>query len=107
MPCDWSDSRYLEAEPARFITVARKDKKSDNWFVGGKTNADARTAIVNLDFLDKGRKYEATIYADAKDAHYEHNPKAYTITKKTVKKGQSLKIHEVQGGGFAISIKAL
>ena len=107
VPCDWSDSRYLEAEPARFITVARKDKKSDNWFVGGKTNADARTAIVNLDFLDKGRKYEATIYADAKDAHYEHNPKAYTITKKTVKKGQCLKIHEAQGGGFAISIKAL
>ena len=107
VPCDWSDSRYLEAEPARFITVARKDKKSDNWFVGGKTNADARTAIVNLDFLDKGRKYEATIYADAKDAQYEKNPKAYPITKKTVKKGQSLKIHEAQGGGFAISIKAL
>ena len=107
VPCDWSDSRYLEAEPARYITVARKDKKSDNWYVGGKTNADAHTAVVNLDFLDKGRKYEATIYADAKNAHYKDNPKAYTIYKKTVKKGQVLKINEAPGGGFAISIKAL
>ena len=87
--------------------MARKDKKSDNWYVGGKTNADAHTAVVNLDFLDKGRKYEATIYADAKNAHYKDNPKAYTIYKKTVKKGQVLKINEAPGGGFAISIKAL
>ena len=107
VPCDWSDSRYLEAEPARYITVARKDKKSDNWYVGGKTNADAHAAVVNLNFLDKGRKYEATIYADAKNAHYKDNPKAYTIYKKTVKKGQVLKINEAPGGGFAISIKAL
>ncbi len=107
VPCDWSDSRYLEAEPARYITVARKDKKSDNWFVGGKTCAEARTAVVKLDFLDPGRKYEATLYADGKDAHYKDNPKAYTITKKTVKKGQTLKINEAPGGGFALSIKAL
>ena len=107
VPCDWSDSRYLEAEPARYITVARKDKKSDNWFVGGKTNETARTAIVKLDFLDKGRKYEATFYEDAKDADYEKNPKAYTITKKIVKQGQTLKIKEARGGGFAISLKAL
>ncbi|MDD6111259.1 MAG: glycoside hydrolase family 97 catalytic domain-containing protein, partial [Prevotellaceae bacterium] len=107
VPCDWSDSRYLEAEPARYITVARKDKKSDNWFIGGKTNETARTAIVKLDFLDKGRKYEATFYTDAKDAHYEKNPKAYTIYKKTVKQGQTLKINEAPGGGFAISLKAL
>ena len=107
VPCDWSDSRYLEAEPARYITVARKDKKSDNWFVGGKTCAEARTAVVKLDFLDPGRKYEATLYTDGKDAHYKDNPKAYTITKKMVKKGQTLKIYEAPGGGFALSIKAL
>lgn len=107
VPCDWSDSKYLEAEPARYITVARKDKKSDNWFIGGKCNETARTAVVKLDFLDKGRKYEATIYADAKDADYEKNPKAYTITKKTVKQGQTLKINEARGGGFAISLKAM
>ena len=87
--------------------MARKDKKSDNWFIGGKTNETARTAIVKLDFLDKGRKYEATFYTDAKDAHYEKNPKAYTIYKKTVKQGQTLKINEAPGGGFAISLKAL
>ena len=107
VPCDWSDSRYLEAEPARYVTVARKDKKSDNWFVGGKCNEDGHLTILNLDFLDKGRKYEATIYADAKDADYEKNPKAYTITKKTVKQGQKLKIKQARGGGFAISIKSL
>ena len=107
VPCDWSDSRYLEAEPARYITVARKDKKSNNWFVGGKTCAEARTAVGKLDFLDPGRKYEATLYADGKDAHYKDKPKAYTIAKKTVKKGQTLKIYEAPGGGFALSLKAL
>lgn len=102
--CDWDDSKYLEAEPARYITVARKAKGTNNWFIGGKTNENARTAVVKLDFLDKGRKYECTIYADAKDADYEKNPKAYTITKKTVKAGDILKIDEARGGGFAVSL---
>lgn len=104
VPVDWSDSKYLEAEPAKYITVARKDKKSDNWFVGGKCDAEARTAVIKLDFLDKGKKYECKIYADGKDAHYEHNPKAYTITKKTVKKGDTIKVKEAPGGGFAMSL---
>ncbi|MCH5311467.1 MAG: glycoside hydrolase family 97 protein [Prevotella sp.] len=102
--CDWDDSKYLEAEPARYITVARKAKGTNNWFIGGKTNENARTAVVKLDFLDKGRKYECTIYADAKDADYEKNPKAYTITKKTVKADDILKIDEARGGGFAVSL---
>ncbi len=104
---DWDDSRYLEAEPARYVTVARKAKGTNNWFVGGKTGIAPHLSILKLDFLDKGRKYEATIYADAKDADYEKNPKAYTITKRTVKKGDVLKLQEVRGGGFAISLKAL
>ncbi|MBR5749647.1 MAG: glycoside hydrolase family 97 protein [Prevotella sp.] len=104
--CDWDDSRYLEAEPADYITVARKAKGTDNWFVGGKCDENGHTAIVKLDFLDKGRKYDCTIYADAKDAHYETNPQAYTITKKEVKAGQTLKIQEAPGGGFAISLIA-
>lgn len=107
VPCDWSDSKYLEAEPARYITVARKDKKSDNWFIGGKCNEDGHKSVIKLDFLDKGCKYEATIYADAKDADYEKNPKAYTITKKTVKAGDVLKLNMARGGGFAISLKAM
>ena len=103
---DWDDSKYLEAEPAKYITVARKAKGTDNWFVGGKCGEEGHTAVVKLDFLDKGRKYECSIYQDAKDADYEKNPKAYTITHKTVKKGDVLKIKEARGGGFAMSLFA-
>ena len=104
--CDWDDSKYLEAEPARYITVARKAKGTNNWFVGGKCNADGHKSTVKLDFLDKGRKYECTIYADAKNASYDKNPKAYVITKRTVKRGDVLNLTEAPGGGFAISIIA-
>ncbi len=103
---DWDDSKYLEAEPGDYITVARKAKGTDNWFVGGKCDENGHKATVKLDFLDKGRKYECTIYADAEDADYEKNPKAYAITKRTVKKGDVLKINEARGGGFAASIIA-
>ena len=103
--CDWDDSKYLEAEPAKYITVARKAKGTDNWFVGGKTDA-ARTSVVKLDFLDKGKKYACAIYQDGKNADYEKNPKSYRIIHKTVKKGDVLKIKEARGGGFAISLLA-
>ena len=101
---DWDESIYLEAEPADYITVARKAKGTDNWFIGGKCDENGHQSTIKLDFLDKGRKYECTIYADAKDAHYETNPQAYTITKKTVKKGDVLKLKEAPGGGFAVSL---
>ena len=104
--CDWDDSKYLEAEPADYITVARKAKGTNNWFVGGKCDENGHKAVVKLDFLDKGRTYTATIYADAKDADYKNNPAAYTITKRKVKKGDTLKLTEASGGGFAISIMA-
>ncbi len=104
--CDWDDSRYLEAEPGDYVTVARKAKGTDNWFVGGKCDEQGHETALKLDFLDKGRKYEATIYADAKGAHYKDNPKAYVITRKTVKAGQTLKLREAPGGGFAISLIA-
>ncbi len=103
---DWDDSKYLEAEPARYITVARKAKGTDNWFVGGKCDANGHKSVITLDFLDKGKKYDCTIYADAKDADYETNPKAYTITKKEVKQGDVLKLTEARGGGFAVSLIA-
>lgn len=103
---DWDDSKYIEAEPARYITVARKAKGTDNWFIGGKCNQDGHKSTVKLDFLDKGRKYTCTIYADAADADYEKNPKAYKITQKTVKKGDALKLTEARGGGFAVSLIA-
>ena len=103
---DWDDSKYLEAEPGDYITVARKAKGTDNWFVGGKCDENGHKAVVKLDFLDKGRKYNCTIYADAKNAHYEKNPKAYEITHKIVKKGDVLKLQEAPGGGFAVSLIA-
>ena len=102
--CDWDDSKYLEAEPGDYITVARKAKGTDNWFIGGKCDENGHQAVVKLDFLDKGKKYDCTIYADAKDAHYEKNPQAYVITKRTVKKGDVLKLKEAPGGGFVVSI---
>lgn len=104
--CDWDDSRYLEAEPGDYITVARKAKGTDNWFVGGKCDENGHKSVVKLDFLDKGKKYDCTIYADAKDASFDKNPKSYTITKKTVKRGDVLKLAEASGGGFAVSLMA-
>ena len=102
--CDWDDSRYLEAEPADYITVARKAKGTDNWFIGGKCDENGHQSVIHLDFLEKGRKYEATLYADAADAHYETNPKAYTISKKTVTAADTLRLTSAPGGGFAVSI---
>lgn len=104
--CDWDDSRYLEAEPGDYITVARKAKGTDNWFIGGKCDENGHKSVVKLDFLDKGKKYDCTIYADAKDASFDKNPKSYTITKKTVNRGDVLKLAEAPGGGFAVSLMA-
>ncbi len=101
---DWDDSRYLEAEPARYITVARKAKGTDRWFIGGKCNEDGHQSDLRLDFLDKGKKYVCTVYADTKDADYEKNPKAYTITRRTVKQGDRLRLKMAPGGGFAVSL---
>lgn len=104
---DWSDSKYLEAEPGDYITVARKAKGTDNWFIGGKCDENGHKSNIKLDFLEKGKKYACTVYADAKNADYEKNPKAYVITKRIVKKGDVLKIDEARGGGFAVSVMKL
>ena len=103
---DWDKSLYLEAEPGEYVTVARKAKGTDNWFIGCKANEKGHKSIVKLDFLDKGRTYMATIYADAQDASYDKNPKAYVITKKKVKAGDKLAMNCVSGGGCAVSIFA-
>lgn len=102
---DWQDSRYLEAEPGRYITVARQAKDTGLWFVGGVTGDDARTTQVTFDFLKKNHKYIATIYEDAPDADYETNPEAYNIRTVTVTNKSKLNIHMARSGGFAISIK--
>ena len=104
--CDWDQSIYLEAEPADYITVARKAKGTQNWFIGGKCDENGHKTTIKLDFLEKGRKYDCTIYADAPNAHYETNPQAYVITKRVVKRGDTLKLQEAPGGGFAVSLIA-
>ena len=104
---DWQTSKYLEAEPMEYITIARKAKDSDNWFIGSVAGEKPHLSTVKLNFLDKGVKYEATIYADAADADYKTNPQAYTISKKTVTAKSVLKLNAAAGGGYAISIKPI
>ena len=105
--CDWDRSLYLEAEPMEYIVAARKAKGSDQWFIGGVTGMEPHASAVKLDFLDPNRKYEATIYQDAKDADYRTNPQAYVISRKTVNSKTVLKLNAVPGGGFAVSLKPL
>ncbi|MFC2755337.1 MAG: glycoside hydrolase family 97 protein [Porphyromonas pasteri] len=101
---DWDKSIYLEAEPMEYITAARKAKGSSSWFVGSVTGLKPHNSTLRLDFLDKGKTYVATVYADAPDADYKTNPQAYTITKGLVTAKSILKLHSVAGGGYAISI---
>jgi len=101
---DWDKSIYLEAEPMEYITAARKAKGSSSWFIGSVTGLKPHNSTLRLDFLDKGKTYVATVYADAPDADYKTNPQAYTITKGLVTAKSVLKLHSVAGGGYAISI---
>jgi hypothetical protein len=101
---DWDESKYLEAEPGDYITVARKAKGTNNWFIGNVNGETPRTSKIKLDFLDKGKTYEATIYADAQDAHYKTNPQAYTIRKVKVNGNSQLSQYSAAGGGYAVSI---
>ncbi len=103
---DWDKSVYLEAEPGDYITIARKAKGSEDWFVGNTSDENGHQSVLKLDFLTPGKKYTATIYADAKNADYQNNPQAYTIKKQTVTSKSVLKLKAARGGGYAISIKA-
>ncbi len=104
VPVDWSDSRYLEAEPNHYITVARQDKHSNDWYIGAITDDNAREAVIDLSFLPKGRKYEATIYEDAKNAHWKNNPQAYNIRTAMVDSRSKLRQRLAPGGGSAIRL---
>jgi glucan 1,4-alpha-glucosidase len=101
---DWDDSKYLEAEPGEYITVARKAKGTGKWFLGNVNGEMPRTSTISFNFLDPGKKYIATIYADAADAHYKTNPQAYTIRKGIVTSLTRLSQFSAAGGGYAISI---
>lgn len=102
---DWDESRYLEAEPGYYLTIARKEKGASNWFVGNVNGTSERVSNINFDFLDAGKTYIATIYSDAKDAHYRNNPQAYNIRKVVVNSKSKLSQMSAPGGGYAISIK--
>ncbi len=107
---DWSESRYLLAEPGDYIVIARKPKDETcpfAWFIGGVTDENARTLEFSLDFLEPGRKYEATVYADAPDADYRTNPEAYGISVRKVTSKTKLRMHAAPGGGFAVSIREI
>jgi len=101
---DWDDSKVLEAEPGDYITIARKAKGKNSWFVGSTCDEQGRTSTINLSFLDPGKKYVATIYADGKNAHYKKNPQAYAIRKMAVTNETKLTQYCAPGGGYAISI---
>lgn len=104
VPVDWDESIYLEAEPGRYVTVARKEKGTDNWFVGCTAGNAPYLSSISLDFLDKGKTYIATVYADTKDSNYKTNPQSYKIVKGMVNSKSKLKIQTVEAGGYAISI---
>lgn len=102
VPADWDDTKILNAEPGDYITIARKEKGSNAWYLGAITDENSRTMNLPLDFLDKNVIYTAVIYADGKDAHWDANPKSYTITKKKVKSGEQLELRLAPGGGAAV-----
>lgn len=101
---DWDDSKYIKAEPGEYITVARKAKGTGNWFVGGITNENARVANFALNFLEPGKKYVATLYADGDDADYEKTPASYQIKKGIVTSKAKMTVKEARSGGFALSL---
>ncbi|MEL0644219.1 glycoside hydrolase family 97 protein [Olleya sp. Ti.3.14] len=107
VPLDWQNSIYLEAEPGEYLTVVRKDKHSDNWFLGAITNYNARKTSISLDFLTTGKKYKATLYLDGKDADWKDNPKSYQIITKEVTSKSDLKLKLAPGGGAAISFELI
>lgn len=101
---DWDESKYIEAEPGEYITVVRKEKNTNNWFLGSVNGLKERKSTIKLDFLEAGKTYLATIYADGEQADYKNNPQSYTIMKIKVTKKDSLSLRCVAGGGYAVSI---
>lgn len=101
---DWDESIYIEAEPGEYVTVARRAKGTNTWFIGNVNGEIPRTSKILLDFLQNGRKYLATVYADTKNAHYKHNPQAYEIKKFIVDSTSTITQFSAPGGGFAISL---
>jgi hypothetical protein len=107
VPVDWQESKYLEAEPGDYLTVVRKDKNSESWFLGAITDENSRITELKLDFLSPNKKYQATIYQDGKEADWQSNPKSYAIKTLQVTSKSKIKLHLAKGGGSAISFKPI
>jgi hypothetical protein len=107
VPTDWADTKILNAAIGDYVTIARRDKHSGNWFIGSMTDESPRHFKTKLDFLEKGKDYEATIYEDGPKADYQKDPYPVSIRKIKVHKGQTLKINLAAGGGCAVTLKAL
>ena len=101
---DWDDTRILEAEPGDYVTIARKEKGRERWFIGGVTDEQGRTACIPLSFLPEGRAFVATIYADGPRAHWQDNPQDIAISTREVSRGDVLRLRLAPGGGVAVSI---
>jgi hypothetical protein len=107
VPIDWSKSVYLYAEPADYVVIVRKDKQSDDWYLGAVTDEQVRNFNVKCSFLEPGAYYKASIYCDAEDADYFANPQAYYIETRVINREDSLNIRMAPGGGYAASIKKI
>ncbi len=107
VPVEWSKSIYLEAEPGEYITIARKDKNSESWYIGNSNGYDERTSNISLAFLDTNTTYKAVIYKDGNDANYSSNPQSYVIDSEFVNSNDTLMINTVPAGGYAIQLSPI
>jgi hypothetical protein len=101
---NWDETKVLDGEIGEFVTIARKERETGNWFVGSVTDENAREITIPLSFLDEGKTYRATIYKDGADAHWDKNPTSYEIENKEVTMTDELQIKLAPGGGVAISL---
>jgi len=106
VPVNWADTQVLEAEIGDYVTIARKDRETDDWYLGAKTDASARTMSVALDFLEADRTYTAQIYRDGPGADWETDPVSYTIESQTVTADDRMRVRLAPGGGVAVRFQA-
>ncbi|MCX6180780.1 MAG: glycoside hydrolase family 97 catalytic domain-containing protein, partial [Bacteroidetes bacterium] len=104
---DWEQTKILNGEVGDFVTIAREERETGNWFVGGITDENQREVTIDFSFLKEGQKYEAIIYQDGKKANYKTHPTDIEIVKMTIDKNTKQTFKLAEGGGFAISLKAI
>ncbi|HBO28410.1 MAG TPA: alpha-glucosidase [Leeuwenhoekiella sp.] len=101
---DWQESKVLDGEVGDFVVIARQERETNNWFIGGITNENQRDFKIDFDFLEAGKTYEAKLYKDGPEADWENNPQDYAIETLQIDSTTSLDIAMASGGGFAMSL---